>query len=666
MRPLLNEFIPDCILELLSDRQDLLYEETNNNHALPHFNEFPYVSIGNDTDITSLAVYEITSAGDVLKWAVFSKHSTTEDGVTYYRAQTDYSYDPGVYYYLINGSTYTQAFRICKPEWKIKFWHEDSLEFGYMWNDPDEYADEISFFTNEIRQKFSEKKTVAIKKNGIEHIAESYRHRRLIIDAFVPYFVMERLNDLEYMSNREIHLLNAGGTYDVHEIEYIKIVPQEGVNIYRVEVDIVTSDNIKHYTYQKGKSLGSGGVTAPGVIVTNSAGVLTATPSGGSGNYTIQWYADGEPVATGTSYDTGGAGGDYVAVVIDDDTSLIGQDEHSIANLCENYNVGFEITNVVGSNNKLITLTANGLAPHTYVWKSSADNITFSTESETSNIFEVTSSGYYQYIVTDSNSCQKINTVYVEIATHTVTISRSGDTLTAVVASCGGTPTYQWYEDTGAGETILSGETGETLDVDSNANYIVKVNCGGNIVEANRVVVDIGGDTFMVNIEKVWMDSGSQKAQAAVINPPTATIQINWYQIIAGVYVQIGSGTSVVLTQDGYIRCDAIDENGQKVSDYMAFEVVNPTSYNKFVISASLENEFTVSGFTLPNPATATANDIAAAIQVKRNGVELTYSSSAAASLDRNEFGIDYSTNKIYISSALTRYENEIVEILNL
>lgn len=653
--------IPNTLLEIISSRNEMIIPSSRN--LILHVPDLPYITLGQNIEITSLETIKLSSnADDDIVSNTFDLKTYDDNGTMYYKARgTDVNNDGSIYYYKINGTKYTQPFKLCRADYSLRFSHTASLTFGYY---STFIYDEIAFFRSQVKDNPQSSSHQVIKASGVSFISESYLHEYVEIKAYLPYYAIRKLHQAQFMD--KLYLVRGSGLSKVFTaLEKMIVEIGDGDKVREVTISILPKTSIHHYQYVERNTA----IPQPDqhfVNILNTNGLLSTNITGGSGNFNIVWLKDGLQVGTGTSYNSLNMPGNYDVIVLDTDSGLNAEDSHGIADLCENFSVSHEITDVADSTNKLITLSAFGTEPFTYSWEFSEDNILFNSLGITSNVCECEETGFYKYSVTDDNGCTKTLTIQVTIASHTVEITRNSNTLTATVSGCS-EATLQWYINTGSGNVIIDGATAADLDVTENGLYTVIASCNGVAKEAIYLVLDIGSSAFMVVISKVWSDGGIQKAYAEVINAPEGVIGIEWYQRKSSGWVQVGAGDTITISEIGFLKVIATDENGNAVIDEMP-QVADPTRltlYNKFIISSGLENEFTITGFTIPNPTAQTVNDINAMWFATRGGIKLRFKDVAAGSLARDEFGIDYSNNKIYISSAIKIYQNEVIEFCN-
>lgn len=275
--------------------------------------------------------------------------------------------------------------------------------------------------------------------------------------------------------------------------------------------------------------------------------------------------------------------------------------------------------------------------------------------------------GTYRVTAT-SNGCTAQATIAVtlEVCAHSVTIARNGNTLETTVVGNTGAPTYQWYADYGDGSGLqtIVGATGPDYPVTVPGCYEVKVTADGCDKYAMYLVLDtcVG---FNVLIESVVPAVGSTVDLTATVTNPPAAVTYTWYQISNGVWNQIGTGASINIGTTGTVR--VVAESGAcSAEDILSF-CVEPgvlENYQAF-IGDNVNTEWTVTNFTLPNPAGLTENQINGQLIVRRNGVELQYSDTVGVG-DRTQYTIDFANNQVELATGWPLEDTERLEVLLL
>lgn len=283
---------------------------------------------------------------------------------------------------------------------------------------------------------------------------------------------------------------------------------------------------------------------------------LTSTaqnvPSGETASY--EWYYTDNNGNTSKLSDTSQTiglstnYGDYTSVVTAGDCQTRSTYTHT--DECQ----GFRFTkNVEGDS---ITYTPpSGYSP-SYAWVYIDEAGTRTSLGTTTATHVAADTGYYEMTATDGD-CEYINQSYVIVEDCTgksVSISTSGNTLTASASGFSGSETYAWYIDTGGGETSLS-STGTSHEATQTGNFIVKVTEGACTVEANQVMI-ISEECcdFSISIA----ESGAN-LEATVSNEPSGCdVEVKWY-IWNGVnWVYKQTGNTHTPSSEGIFKAEVI------------------------------------------------------------------------------------------------------------
>lgn len=254
---------------------------------------------------------------------------------------------------------------------------------------------------------------------------------------------------------------------------------------------------------------------------------ITATPENvpvGETTTFIWWYTEpggqavklsdtASTIAVGTNfgaYEVEATAGDCEA----NDTLVYSDD-------CENFK---DFTKEVDGDS--ITYTSpSGFSSITYAWVYIDENGTRTPLATTSPTHIAQNTGYYEMTAQDGN-CQYVNTTYMRIDDCTgksVSITKSGNTLTAVPTGFSGSETYDWFKDTGPGESSLS-NTNPEIEANESANFIVKVTEGACTVEGNKVVIL---ETDSCDITATINQSGANLE--VVVTGCNDDLEIDWY-----------------------------------------------------------------------------------------------------------------------------------------
>jgi hypothetical protein len=209
-------------------------------------------------------------------------------------------------------------------------------------------------------------------------------------------------------------------------------------------------------------------------------GIITVSPVGGIGTYTVNWTGPENYNASGNTI-SGLKPGIYTMVLTDEGNHSVTQ----TFNIAQPALITMEsvVTKATGNqSNGAIDLTvAGGIQPYTYLWSNNA------TTQDISNL----SPGNYTVTVTDGNSC-------VSIATYTVGTTASYDLGNDLVYKVYPNPTNdKIYIDINAAE--LSGSEMRITDINGKVVLRKQIGVKDNTVEID--LSDFNSGVFMMKIE---------------------------------------------------------------------------------------------------------------------------------------------------------------------
>jgi len=281
----------------------------------------------------------------------------------------------------------------------------------------------------------------------------------------------------------------------------------------------------------------------------------------------------------------------------------------------------------------------------------------------TQSYYVATESGTYKVEATSIGCVEEDSTdVTVTVCAHSVNITELGGLLTAVVTGNTGDPVYQWYVDygDGAGTQPIDGATGSTYQADLPGCYQVKVTADGCDKYATKVILDecTGFNVIISGVVNTGL--GSVDLTAEAVNPP-GTVTYTWFQVVNGVYQQIGTGQSINTQATGNVKVEA-SSNDCRAED-MLFFCVDPDTVENYqsFIGDGLTYQYVIDNFTLPNPSSYTSNEINGMLLVLRNGLKMQYSTSPTS---RTQFQIDFANNRIVLDSGFPLKSTERLEAL--
>lgn len=238
------------------------------------------------------------------------------------------------------------------------------------------------------------------------------------------------------------------------------------------------------------------------VTLTETNGLITANVTGNSGAPSYVWYRveNGSPVQVGAGSNLHQAAvtGVY-EVQVTDGACVVYASIYVDLESCS-------ISASIAHNGDILTVTASGCSGNiTYSWEvDRGDGAGFVALGETSDELDTEGqNGTYKATVscdscTASDSYTIINCAYQECQELSISITKSGNTLNAIVTGCNGTALINWeksgsgtYEHIGVGTTIL---------INSNGNYKATLTCGDCTAVAELPVADCTGCNLSVDI----------------------------------------------------------------------------------------------------------------------------------------------------------------------
>jgi hypothetical protein len=212
---------------------------------------------------------------------------------------------------------------------------------------------------------------------------------------------------------------------------------------------------------------------AVSIALTTGPDTLTASSVGGDGIETFTWYKDGVYFAIGSAINPVLSGVYRVDAVKGNCTD---QATYGYSAGCE----GFEVTILeLAQPDGTVIYVAQANIVSTYQWQEEIAAVWTDLGSETSVAFEPDHSGTFRVIATAGDCEATSASVEYEApesctGVFTLTIENNEGTLEVTVVDYAGegTPTYEWYLDTGAGLVLLPSETAATL-ADATPGYYV-------------------------------------------------------------------------------------------------------------------------------------------------------------------------------------------------
>lgn len=190
---------------------------------------------------------------------------------------------------------------------------------------------------------------------------------------------------------------------------------------------------------------------------------LTATTDGGPGQVeTFTWYLDGEEFGTGATIQIT-LPGVYRVVATQGNCSVMA--DYTYSGDCGGYSVTIQ---TIETEDGDFVLVATPNLPSTYQWQVFNDPNWEDIVGETSIVFLPDADGTYRVVTETTGGCEAMSDgVMVDLPTDctdlfTITLVNNSGTLEVTINDYAGvgTPTYQWYADTGSGMQ----DTGNTME----------------------------------------------------------------------------------------------------------------------------------------------------------------------------------------------------------
>ena len=302
---------------------------------------------------------------------------------------------------------------------------------------------------------------------------------------------------------------------------------------------------------------------------------FTATPSGGYGNYTYQWYVDGTAINNATAsvftHSFGSAGSYDVYVVIQDGFGVKATSNPDTVNIVNQPSVTVSASRTSADVGQPITFTSaifNGTGPYSYEWLVGTGDVS----NQSSFTYTFSSPGTYtvELSITDVDGYSAIAKVNVTIQSDPQAVAsvlysqldvEATDTFTATASGGSGSYSFTWVLD----GNILSSSSSFTYTFNSAGTRVVELtvkDSNGYTSYAN-VTVDVVSQPSVSFTEKYSsLDVNIEDIFNSSVEYGTAPFNYTWY--LNSVIVGYGTTLDYIFTtaQTAYINLTLRDADG--------------------------------------------------------------------------------------------------------
>ncbi|WP_299432853.1 T9SS type A sorting domain-containing protein [uncultured Aquimarina sp.] len=245
-------------------------------------------------------------------------------------------------------------------------------------------------------------------------------------------------------------------------------------------------------------------------------GSLRAIPTGGIGNYTYQWFQQGNTTPIGTNAVLTGIGAGSYYVIVTDTNNNTAQSTTIALTQPDPLQLSLTADFILcgdGNDWRIESTITGGTAPYSYFW----DN----ANGTTPNLLDVLP-GDYTLTVQDSRGCSTTQNITLtpppSLENTVITTDPTcfdGNDGTIDITPTGGTPPYTFFWDNGANTEDLTGLTAGLYSVeifDSKGCSIIQ---DFELVDPEELIIDLGADKTLCLGQTYTID--------ATINDPGAT-----------------------------------------------------------------------------------------------------------------------------------------------
>ncbi len=328
---------------------------------------------------------------------------------------------------------------------------------------------------------------------------------------------------------------------------------------------------------------------------------LTATPSGGSGSYSYQWYSNAGCTTSigGATSSTYGASASttYCVKVTDSLSSTASATATLTVNGALSASVSPSSSNIDSGQSQTLTATpSGGSGSYSYQWYSNA-GCTTSIGGATSSTYGASASTTYCVKVTDSLSSTASATATLTVnGALSASVSPSSSnidsgqtkTLTATPSGGSGSYSYQWYSNPSC-TTSIGGATSSTYGASVSGTYCVKVTDSlSSTASATATLTVNGAFSASVSPSSSNIDSGQTQTLTASVSGGSGGYTYQWYSNSGCTTSISGATSSTYVASSSATYCVRVTDSLS--SSLTATSVVTVNSPLSVLVSPSSSN----------------------------------------------------------------------------